>query len=143
MGADSRAVAANRKIGINRNVNANSASARSRVAEAKAGVAVNPQSFRAFTLNARHKRHDLFGYRRRDVPMSLGILRFHKLAVVREDHVFVGVSHVEFKRGIVFEARQITRTLTDTAIRRSPDCATIGRTACFGHGARFSDQIIR
>jgi hypothetical protein len=38
--------------------------------------------------------------------MSLGILRFHKLAVVRENHVFVGVSHVEFKRGSVFEARQ-------------------------------------
>jgi hypothetical protein len=37
---DSRVVAANRKIGINRNVNANSASARSRVAEAKRAVAV-------------------------------------------------------------------------------------------------------
>ena len=37
--ADSRAVAANRKIGINRNVNANSANARSRVAEAR-GVGV-------------------------------------------------------------------------------------------------------
>jgi hypothetical protein len=35
--------------------------------------------------------------------MSLGILRFHKLAVVREDHAFVGVSHVEFKRGIVLK----------------------------------------
>jgi hypothetical protein len=38
--ADSTAVAANRKIGINRNVNANSASARIRVAQAKGAVAV-------------------------------------------------------------------------------------------------------
>ena len=38
--ADSRVVAANRKIGINRNVNANSASARSRLAEVTAPVAV-------------------------------------------------------------------------------------------------------
>ncbi len=38
--ADSRAVAANRRIGIDRNVNANSASARSRVAETKGAVAV-------------------------------------------------------------------------------------------------------
>jgi hypothetical protein len=75
--------------------------------------------------------------------MSLGILRFRKLAVVREDHVFVGVSHVEFKRGSVFEARQVTKILTDTPIRPSPDCATIGRRGCFGQGARFSDQIIR
>jgi len=37
----------------------------------------------------------------------LGILRFHKLAVVREDQVFAGVSHVELKRGSVFEVRQV------------------------------------
>ena len=38
--AAKRAVVANRKIGINRNVNANSASARSRLAEAKGAVAI-------------------------------------------------------------------------------------------------------
>ncbi len=38
--ATNRAVVANRKIGMNRNVNANSASARSRLAAAKAAVAV-------------------------------------------------------------------------------------------------------
>ena len=113
---------------------------------------------RAFALGVRHNRHDLFGCRRCDIPIPIGIPRFHKLAVVREDHVFAGVSHVELKRGSVFELRQVitreavskrtlakklARILTDTPIRRSPDCATIGRTACFGHGARFSDQIVR
>jgi hypothetical protein len=38
--AANRAVAANKKIGIDRNVNANSASARSRAAEGKGAVAV-------------------------------------------------------------------------------------------------------
>jgi len=38
---DNKAVAANRKIGINKNVNANSASARSRLGEAKRAVAAN------------------------------------------------------------------------------------------------------
>ena len=38
--ADSRAVAATRKIGINRNVNANHANARSRLAEAKEAAVV-------------------------------------------------------------------------------------------------------
>jgi hypothetical protein len=37
----------------------------------------------------------------------------------------------------------LARILTDKPILRSPDCAAIGRTPCFGHGARFSDQIIR
>ena len=40
-------------------------------------------------------------------------------------------------------AKKQARILTDTPIRRSPDCATIGGTACFGHGPRFFDQIIR
>jgi hypothetical protein len=41
-----------------------------------------------------------------------------------------------------FSANKLARILTDTSIRPSPDCVTIGRTACFGHGARFFDQII-
>jgi hypothetical protein len=42
-----------------------------------------------------------------------------------------------------FWAKKLARILTDTPIRCSPDCVTIGRTACFGHGARLSYQIIR
>ena len=37
----------------------------------------------------------------------------------------------------------MARILTDTPIRRSPDCGTLDTKGCFGNDAPFFDQVIR